>query len=64
MEKEMNSLIQNETWSLVDCSKEHSIVGCKWLFKREKGIKGVENVRFKARLVAIDFTQRKGVEFT
>jgi hypothetical protein len=27
-------------------------VGCKWIFKKKEGILGVEDARFKVRLVA------------
>lgn len=38
-------------------------MGCKWVFKRKDGIPGVEPARYKARLVAKDFTRREGVDF-
>ena len=31
--------------------KKSKIVGCKWVFKRNEGIIGVEDARFKACLV-------------
>ena len=39
------------------------IVGCKWIFKRKKGIPELEDARFKARLVAKGYTQKEGVDF-
>ena len=56
MEEEMASLEKNQTWTLVDCPKGQSIVGYKWLFKRKRGVEGVQSARFKARLIAHGFT--------
>ena len=39
------------------------IVGCKWIFKRKKGIPELEDARFKALFVAKDYTQKEGVDF-
>ena len=63
MEEEMTSLEKNQTQILVDCPKGQSIVGCRWLFKRKEGAKGVQSARFKARLVTHGFTQKERVDF-
>ncbi|GKG50423.1 retrovirus-related pol polyprotein from transposon TNT 1-94, partial [Tanacetum coccineum] len=39
------------------------LVSCKWLFKIKEGIEGVQNPRYKARLVAGGFTQRAGFDY-
>ncbi|CAM8887274.1 unnamed protein product [Rhodiola kirilowii] len=64
MDEEMESLIKNETWELVNRPKGQKLVGCKWIFKRKEGIPGVEKPRLKARLVDKGFTQQEGVDFT
>ena len=61
MDEEMESLLKNQTWILVKRPKQQKLVSCKWIFKR-KGVLGVENTRFKARLVARGFTQ-EGVDY-
>ena len=61
--EEMDSLIKNGTWVLVDKPKDRKIIGCRWLFKMKSGIPGVEPVRYKARLVAKGYTQREGVDY-
>ncbi|GJY82930.1 retrovirus-related pol polyprotein from transposon TNT 1-94, partial [Tanacetum coccineum] len=57
MEEEMDSLWKNKTWELVDHPAGQNLVSCKWLFKINKGIEGVQKPRYKERLVAHGFTQ-------
>lgn len=65
MQEEIESLIKNKTWKIVDKPKKCKLVGSKWIYKRKLEISadGVEVVRFKSRLVAKGFTQREGVDF-
>ncbi|CAM8878136.1 unnamed protein product [Rhodiola kirilowii] len=64
MNEEMDSILKNENWDLVDKPKGQKLVGSKWIFKRKESISGVEKPRLKARLVAKGFTQKEGVDFT
>jgi hypothetical protein len=56
VKNEMDSIISNGTWELVDLPPGCSTIGCKWVFKRklrpDKSIK-----KYKARLVAKGFKQ-------
>ena len=47
----MESLHKNGTWDLVKLPKEKKAVSCKWVFKRKERIPGIEEARYKARLV-------------
>jgi hypothetical protein len=60
MKEELDSLNQNETWSLVEPPTNKRVIGCKWVFKRKAD---GSNVRYKARLVAKGYSQVQGVDF-
>ena len=56
MGDEMQSMLDNDVWELVDLPKGYKPIGCKWVFKTKRDHKG--NVeRYKARLVAKGYTQ-------
>lgn len=57
MEEKMESFHKNQTWLLVDRPRTKNIVDCKWVYKYNKGISGIEESRRKARLMAHDFSQ-------
>ena len=63
MDEEMESLEKNKTWVLIDKPKQQKLVGCKWIFKRKEGVSGVENTRYKARLVTKGYTHKDGVDY-
>lgn len=63
MNEVMDSLNLNQTWVLVDKPKSQKVVGCKWIFKRNDGIPGVDEERYKAGLVAQGFSQIPGIDF-
>ena len=56
MIEEIDSLLKNGTWVLVERPDGRRVVSCKWIFKRKLEAAGTEKVRFKARLVARGFT--------
>ncbi|KAJ0919075.1 putative RNA-directed DNA polymerase [Helianthus annuus] len=62
MNKEMEALYKNGTWTLVNLPKDRKAIGCKWIYKIKYKSNG-EIERFKARLVAKGFSQREGLDF-
>jgi hypothetical protein len=62
MREEYDSLMTNNTWTLVPLPAGRKPVSCKWVFKIKQGANG-EVERYKARLVARGFTQTYGVDY-
>lgn len=60
---ELNSLNKNNTWILVERSKNVKVHNSRWIFKIKEGIKDVEQTRYKAKLVSQGFAQRKSIDF-
>jgi hypothetical protein len=59
---EYQSLLQNDTWTLVSLPADRHTVGCKWVFKIK--CKPDETIdRFKARLVVKGYSQEYGVDY-
>ena len=62
MNLEMESMYSNSVWKLVDLPEGVKPIGCKWIYKRKRGVDGKVET-FKARLVAKGFTQKEGVDY-
>ena len=62
MKEEMDELVMNKTWDLVELSKDMKVVGCKWVYKLKKGVDD-KFERYKARLVAKGYSQKEGIYF-
>lgn len=58
---EMESILSNKTWELVDLPKGSKAIGSKWIFKRKLRTDGTLE-RYKARLVIKGFNQKFGVD--
>ena len=62
MNQEMESMYSNKVWELVEAPNGVKPIGCKWIYKRKRGVDGrVET--FKAILVAEGFTQKEGIDY-
>jgi hypothetical protein len=59
---EMNSILFNKTWKLVDRPYGCKPVGYKWVFKKKLRPDGTID-KYKARLVAKSYTQKEGEDF-
>ena len=59
---EMDSILSNNNWVLVDLPPGSNTIGCKWVFRRIYKINGTIQT-FKARLVAKGFRQREGIDY-
>eukprot|EP00253_Pinus_taeda_P006746 PITA_06746 len=60
MNEEMESILRNNTWDLVELPKNKTPIGCKWLFKPKMDVDGSIE---KLRLVAKGYSQQKGIDF-
>ena len=61
MKEEMDSLVKNKTWELVEFPKDRKTIGCKWVFKLKKGVDGKVE-RYKSSLVAKGYSQMEGID--
>ena len=62
MNTEMESMYSNQVWTLVDPAVGVKLIGCKWIYKRKRGIDGKVET-FKARLVAKGYTKKEGFDY-
>jgi hypothetical protein len=59
---ELESIKENNTWSLTDLPKGHKQIGLKWVFKLKYDEHG-EILKYKDQLVARGFVQKQGIDF-
>ncbi|GJZ98812.1 retrotransposon protein, putative, ty1-copia subclass [Tanacetum coccineum] len=62
MNAEIQSMMDNMVWVLVDLSPGCKTVRSKWLFKKKTDMDGIVHV-YKARLIAKGYTQLYGVNY-
>src|SRR5664279_2048824 len=62
MKSEIESMYENQVWTLVNLPDDRKAVECKWIFKKKTDADGNVTV-YKARLVAKGFRQIQGVDY-
>ena len=62
MQEEIDSLTENETWTLSNAPHNRSVLRGRWVFALKRGPNG-EITRFKARWVVRGFEQRPGLDY-
>lgn len=62
MQEEIDSIHNNQTWSLVDPPAGQRVIGLKLVYKVKKDSDG-KVVKHKARLVAKGYVQKQGIDF-
>lgn len=62
IQSEMDSIMQNNTWKLVDLPPGCKPLGCKMIFRRKMKVDGTVD-KYKARLVIQGFRQKEGIDF-
>nr|GEV77717.1 ribonuclease H-like domain-containing protein [Tanacetum cinerariifolium] len=62
MNQEIDALLRNNTWEIMNLPKDRKAIGSKWIYKIKFRSSG-EIDRYKARLVAQGFSQKEGNNF-
>jgi Reverse transcriptase (RNA-dependent DNA polymerase)/GAG-pre-integrase domain len=60
--EELDSLVNNNTWTLVDLPKNQKFLPGKWVFKYKRNSLGVI-IRYKARWVVKGYEQQEGIDY-
>ena len=62
MKSEMQSMYDNQVWTLIDSPDGVKTIRCKWVFKKKTNMDGKVHT-YKARLVAKGFKQTHGIDY-
>ena len=62
MKDELKSLIENDTWAIVEKPVGKKTLGTKWVFKVKRKADG-SIAKYKARLVVKGYLQEKDIDF-
>ena len=62
IKSEIDSILQNHTWELVDLPPGSKPLGCKWIFKKKMKTDGTID-KYKARLVIKGYKKQKGLDY-
>nr|GEZ48266.1 ribonuclease H-like domain-containing protein [Tanacetum cinerariifolium] len=62
MNQEMDALLRNGTWEIIELPKDRKAIRSKWIYKIKYSSSG-EIDRYKARLVAQGFGKKEGIHY-
>ena len=62
MKSEMDSMYENQVWTLVYPPKGIKLIGCKWVFKKKTNMEG-KVITYKSRLMAKGYRKKQGVDY-
>ena len=62
MQEELDQFERNEVWELVPRPNDQSVIGTKWVYRNKMDENGII-IRNKARLVAQEYNQQKGIDY-
>ena len=62
MKSEIQSMYDNQVWTLIDPPEGTKTIWCKWVFKKKTDMDGKVHT-YKARLVAKGFKQTHGIDY-
>ena len=62
MKSELESMYSNNVWTLVDLPQGVRPIGCKWVYKKKKGVDGKVET-YKAKLVEKGYSQKAGFDY-
>ncbi|GKD99768.1 zinc finger, CCHC-type containing protein [Tanacetum coccineum] len=62
IKSEIDSILQNHTWELMDLPPSCKPLGYKWIFKKKMKVDGTID-KYKARLVIKGYRQREGLDY-
>jgi hypothetical protein len=62
MKVELEALVKNNTWKVVELPPNIKPIGCKWVYKVKHKADGTVE-RYKARLVAKGYNRIEGIDY-
>ena len=62
MDDEIESLMKNQTWDLVELSEDKKALYNKWVYRLKD--ENNDTKRYKEKLVVKEFQHREGIDFT
>ena len=62
MKSELESMYSNNVWTLLDLPQGVKPIGCKWVYKKKKGVDGKVET-YNARLVEKSYNQKLGFDY-